>query len=114
MAEIVLHFLTEPGVDGAEVTADLQAVLDDIAEPDGVFLEAEQPRFGAAEVLVIVQIVSKTIEVAKQLSDFVKAHRRVKGVEVEIDGHRVPIDEITSDQRARLQVMLAGPAPAAG
>lgn len=108
MAELVLHFIAAPDADVDAASAQLQEFLGGLAEPDGVYVEKEQPRLGAAEILTILQVVSQGIGLAKQIYGWVQDHHKlVKGVEIEIDGHRVPIDQLTDDQKARLQTMLA-------
>jgi hypothetical protein len=109
MAELIFHFITAPDTDVAATSAELQKDLAALALPDGVYVEQEQPRLGPAEILTILQVVSQGIDVAKQIYGWVQDHRKqVNGVEVEIDGHRVPVDQLTDDQKGRLQAMLAG------
>jgi hypothetical protein len=45
-----------------------------------------------------------------KLLGFIKSRRdkgKVKDIEVEIDGQRVPIENLTADQRARLTAAIA-------
>ena len=65
---------------------------------------------GLAEVLAIIQLASATIDLTGKLVDFIKSRHdkgEVKDIEVEVDGQRVPIGNLTPDQRARLAAAIA-------
>jgi hypothetical protein len=104
-----MHFVT---AEGADVDAAADELKLDLAKTDGIqdaYVEAEQPRLGPAEVLTILQCVSTAVDLLKMAAGWVNAHRNhVHSVEIEIDGRRVPIDQLTPDQKALLQKQLAG------
>jgi len=118
VAEVVIHCIPQPGTDAAQVAAELETYLQAefeayLQDADGVSpvqVEVEQPRMGLAEVLAIIQLASATIDLTGKLVDFIKSHRgkgKVKDIEVEIDGERVPIENLTPDQRTRLAAAIA-------
>jgi hypothetical protein len=118
VAEVVIHCIPQPGTDAAQVAAELEIYLQAefetyLREADGVspvYVEVEQPRVGLAEVLAIIQLASATIDLTGKLLGFIKSRRdkgKVKDIEVEIDGQRVPIENLTADQRARLTAAIA-------
>lgn len=109
MAEIVIHCIPESGTDAAEAAAELETYLQDTDGVDPILVEVEQPRVGLAEVLAIIQLASATIDLTGKLVDFIKSRRdkgKVKDIEVEIDGERVPIGSLTPDQRTRLAAAI--------
>ena len=110
MAEIVIHCIPQSGTDAAEVAAELKTYLQDTDGVNPVLVEVEQPHVGLAEVLAIIQLASAAIDLTEKLVDFIKSHRdkgKVKDIEVEIDGERVPIGNLTPDQRTRLAAAIA-------
>jgi hypothetical protein len=110
MAEVVIHCIPEPGTDPAEAAAELEAYLRDTDGLDPVLVEVEQPRLGLAEILAIIQIVSGVVDLTGKLVGYIKSRRekgKVKDIEIEIDGKRVPIGDLTPDQRATLTAALA-------
>jgi hypothetical protein len=110
MAEVVIHCLPEPGTDAAQTAAELEAYLQQTEGVDPVLVEVEQPRVGLAEILTIIEVVSGTVDLIQKLVDFVKSRQekgKVKDIEVEIDGERVPVTSLTADQRATLLAALA-------
>ena len=111
MTEVVIHCIPESGADAAEAAAELETYLQDADGVDSVFVEVEQPRAGLAEVLAIIQLASAAIDLAGKLADFIKSRQdqgKVKDIEIEIDGDRVPIGSLTPDQRTRLAAAIAG------
>ena len=109
MAEIVIHAIPAAGTDAAQASAELETYLRDIDGVDPVLVEVEQPRVGLAEVLAIIQVAGAAIDLAGKLIDFIKSRKdqaKVKDIEIEIDGKRVPVTGLTQDQRARLAVAL--------
>lgn len=110
MAEIAIHCIPQSGTDAAEVAAELEAYLQDTDGVNPVLVEVEHPRVGSAEVLAIIQLASAAIDLTDKLVDFIKSHRdkaKVKDIEVEIDGERIPIGSLTPDQRTRLAAAIA-------
>jgi isopentenyl phosphate kinase len=118
VAEVVIHCIPQPGTDATEVAAELGTYLQAefatyLQEADGVSpvqVEVEQPRVGLAEVLAIIQLTSATIDLTGKLVDFIKSRRdkgKVKEIEIEIDGERVPIGNLTPDQRTRIAAAIA-------
>ena len=56
-----------------------------------------------------MQIAKGAVDLIKLLADYVEKHRdHVKGIEVELDGERIPIDKLTDEQRARVTAALSG------
>jgi hypothetical protein len=109
MPELIAHVMTEPGADPARASDELREQLSELAGPEQVTVEVERPQLGLPEILTIVQIAKGAVDVIKALIDFIDQHREhVKGIEVEIDGERVPIDKLTAEQRAALEAALAG------
>ena len=110
MAEIVIHCIPEPGTDAAEAAAELETYLRDTDGTEPVLVEVEQPRVGPAEILAIIQLAGAAIDLAEKLVDFIKSRQdkgKVKDIEVEIDGQRVPVGSLTPDQRTRLLAALS-------
>ena len=108
MSELIAHVMTEPGADADAASAELREQLSKLTSPEQVTVEVERPQLGLFEILAIVQIAQGTVDVIKFLIDFIHAHRKhVKGIEIEINGERVPIDRLTDEQRAALQAELA-------
>ena len=108
MPEIVIHLVPEAGADTASEAAELEAYLrgEDGIEPAAV--EVEQPRLGPAEILAILELANNAIDLTQKLISYLKSRKgKVKEIEVEIDGRRVPIQRLTDDERARLQAALA-------
>ena len=113
MAEIVIHCIPEAGSDTAAAAAELEAYLRDTEGVDPVLVEVEQPRVGLAEILAIIQIASGAVDLTEKLLAFIKSRTdkdKVKDIEVEIDGERVPVAGLTAEQRARLLAAIAGEA----
>lgn len=110
MAEISIHCIPQSGTDAAEVATDLEVYLRDIDGIDTKLVEVEQTRIGSAEVLAIIQLTSATIDLTVRLTDFIKSRRdkgKTKDIEVEIDGQRVPVGDLTPDQKTRLADAIA-------
>jgi hypothetical protein len=110
MTEVVIHCLPEPGTDAAEAAAELEAYLQQTEGVAPVLVEVEQPRVGLAEILAIIQVVSGVVDLIEKLADFIKSRQekgKVKDIEVEIDGARVPVTSLTADQRAKLLAAIA-------
>ena len=110
MTEIDIHLIPQPGTDVSEAASELRAYLEDIDGVTPVDVEAEQPHVGLAEVLAIVQLSSAAIDLVEKLIDFIKSRSdkgKVKDIEVEIDGERVPVGKLTSEQRHRLVAAIA-------
>lgn len=110
MTEIDIHLVLQPGTDPSEAASELQSYLEGIDGVTPVEVEAEQPHVGLAEVLAIVQISSGVIDLAEKLIGFIKSRSdkgKVKRIEIEIDGERVPVDKLTPEQRLRLIAAIA-------
>ena len=110
MTEIVIHCIPQVGTDAADVATELRTYLQDADGIDILVVKAEQPHVGLAEVLAIVQLSSAAIDLTGKLIDFIKSRqdkRRVKDIEVEIDGERVPIGNLSPQQRSRLAAAIA-------
>ena len=110
MTEIVIHCIPRSGTDAAEVAAELTTYLQGTDGVHPVVVKVEQPHVGLAEVLAIVQLASAAIDLTGKLIDFIKSRQdqgKVKDIEVEIDGERVPIGSLTPDQRTRLAAAIA-------
>lgn len=111
MTEVVIHCIPQSGTDAEAAAAELEAYLQDADGVDSVFIEVEQPRAGLAEVLAIIQLASAAIDLAGKLAGFLASRRdkgKVKDIEIEIDGERVPVGSLTPDQRTRLAAAIAG------
>jgi len=111
MAEVVIHCIPEPGTAPAEAAAELELYLQGTDGVDPLLVEVEQPRLGLAEVLAIIQIASGIVDLTEKLVGYIKS-RKEKGkltdIEVEIDGQRVSVGNLTPDQRIRLEAAIAG------
>ncbi len=110
MAEIVIHCIPESGTDAAEAAAELETYLRDTDGTDPVLVEVEQPRVGPAEILAIIQLASAAIDLTEKLAGYIRSRRdkgKVKDIEIEIDGQRVPVGSLTPDQRTRLAAAIA-------
>jgi hypothetical protein len=110
VAEVILHCIPQIGTDAVEVAAELKTYFQDTEGVNPVLVEVEQPRVGLAEVLAIIQLASAAIDLTGKLVDFIKSRQdkgKVKDIEVEIDGERVPIGNLTADQRIRLAAAIA-------
>jgi hypothetical protein len=110
MAEVVIHCIPEAGTDPAEASAELAAFLRDTEGVDPILVEVEQPRLGLAEILAIIQIASGVVDLTGKLVDFIKSRKekgKVSDIEVEIDGQRVSVKDLTPDQRTRLAAAIA-------
>jgi hypothetical protein len=110
VSEIVVHCIPQPGSDAEEVAAQLTTYLRGTDGLDPLMVEVERPHVGLAEVLAILQLSSAAIDLAKQLADFIKSRQdkaKVKDIEIEIDGERVPVGSLTPDQRTRLAAAIA-------
>ncbi len=109
MPELIAHVLTEGGADADAAADDLREYLTALPETDEVDVEVERPRLGLAEILTIVKIAKGAVELIKLLADYVEKHRdHIKGIEIELDGERIPIDKLTDEQRARVTAALSG------
>jgi len=115
MAKLIAHVLTEEGTDVQTTAGELKDYLTALPGTDGVRTKVEKPRVGPAEVLAVVQIIEGGVKLIKMLVAFVEEHQSkgVKGIEVEVDGHRVAVDKLTPAERDALVAALT-PAPAAG
>jgi hypothetical protein len=105
MAEVIIHCVPEPGTDAAEAAAELEAYLQQTEGMTPVLVEVEQPRVGLAEILAVIQIVSGAVDLTGKLIAFIRSRQdkgKVKDIEVEIDGERVPVTSLTADQRSKL------------
>jgi len=110
VAEIDIHCLPESGADVAEIAAELKAFLQHADGVDPLLVEVEQPRIGPAEILVILQVASTAVDLTEKLINFIKSRRdkgKVKDIEIEIDGERIPVGSLTPDQRTRLAAAIA-------
>lgn len=108
MTEIDIHLIPQPGTDTSEAASELEAYLEGIDGVTPVEVETEQPHVGLAEVLAIVQLSSAAIDLAEKLIDFIKTRSsKVKDIEVEIDGERVPVGKLTAEQRHRIVAAIA-------
>jgi hypothetical protein len=110
VAEVTFHCIPQPGTDAAEVAAELESYLQDTEGVNPILVEVEQPRVGLAEVLATIQLASAAIDLTSKLVEFIKSRRdkgKVKDIEVEIDGERVPIGNLTADQRTRVAAAIA-------
>ena len=110
MPEIVIHCIPETGTDAAEACAELESYLQDTDGVDPVLVEVEQPRVGLAEVLAIIQVAGAAVDLAGKLIEFIKSRQdkgKVKDIEIEIDGRRLPVGNLTTDQRTRLLAAIA-------
>jgi hypothetical protein len=64
--------------------------------------QGRAPAGRAGEVLAVLQIAATAVNLAQKLIDFIKSHQgieKVKEIEVEIDGERVPAGSLTPDRR---------------
>jgi hypothetical protein len=94
----------------AEVAAELKTYLQETDGVNPVVVKVEQPLVGLAEVLALLQIATTAINLTEKLIGFIKSRTdkgKVKDIEVEIDGERVPIGGLTPDQRTRLAAAIA-------
>lgn len=110
MTRVVIHAITESDTDAAEAAAELKDYLQDTDGVGSVAVRVEHPRAGLAEILAIIQLASAAIDLTSKLIDFIKSRQgkgKVKDIEVEIDGARVPVGSLTPDQRTRLTAALA-------
>jgi hypothetical protein len=110
VAEIVIHAIPESGADADAAAAELQAYLQDTDGMAPVLVEVEQPRVGIAEILAIIDLASAAIDLTGKLIDFIQSRHgkgKVKDIEIEIDGQRVPVGGLTTDQRTRLLAAIA-------
>ena len=111
MAEIVIHCIPQPGTDAAEVApGELNTYLQDTDGVNSVMVKIEHPQAGLAEVLAVLQIAATAVNLAEKLIDFIKSRQekgKVKDIEVEIDGKRVPVGSLTPDQRTRLAAAIS-------
>jgi hypothetical protein len=108
MPEIVIHLIPEAGADTSAEAAEMDAYLRDEDGVDPVAVEVEQPRLGPAEILVILELANNAIDLAQKLIGYLKSrHGKVKEIEIEINGRRVPVQRLTPDERAELQAQLA-------
>ena len=111
MPEIVIHSIPEYGTDPAEAATDLDSYLRDIDGVEPVMVEVEHPQIGPAEILIVIQLTKATIDLAGTLIGYIKSRRdkgKLKTIEIEIDGQRIPVASLTPDQRNRLTAALAG------
>jgi hypothetical protein len=105
VTEIDIHLMLQPGTDASEAASEFRAYLEGIDGVTPVEVEAEQPHVGLAEVLAIVQLSSAAIDLVVKLTDFIKSRSdkgKVKGIEIEIDGERIPVGKLTPEQRLML------------
>jgi hypothetical protein len=105
VTRIVIHCIPEPGIDPAEVASELKTYLQDTEGANPVVVKVEQPHVGLAEVLAIVQLANAAIDLPEKLGKFIESRRnraKVKDIQIEIDGKRIPIGRLTPDQRRRL------------
>jgi hypothetical protein len=108
MAELVIHCIPEAGADAGDEASDLEAFLRDEDWVDPVVVEVEQPRLGPAEILAILELANNAIDLAQKLIGYLQSRRgKVKEIEIEINGRRVPVQRLTKDERAELQAALA-------
>jgi len=111
MAEIVIHCIPEAGTDPAEAYAEMDAFLRDTEGLEPVLVEVEKSRgVGLAEILAIVQVAQGIVDLTGKLIAYIKSRQgkaEIKDIEIEIDGQRVPVGNLTPDQRARLDTALA-------
>ena len=108
MPELVIHLIPEAGADTSGEAAEMEAYLRDEDGVDPVAVEVEQPRLGPAEILVILELANNAIDLAQKLIGYLKSrHGKVKEIEIEINGRRVPLQRLTPDERAELQAALA-------
>jgi hypothetical protein len=95
---IIIHCIPQPGTDAAEVAAELNTYLQDTDGVNPVMVKVEHPQLGLAEVLAVLQIATTAINLTEKLTGYIKSRQekgKVKDIEVEIDGERVPIGSLT-------------------
>ena len=108
MPEIVIHLVPGDGADTAAEAAELEAYLRGEEGVDPVAVEVEQPRLGPAEILAVLELANNAIDLTQKLISYLKSrHDKVKGIEIEIHGRRVPVERLTAGERAELQAALA-------
>lgn len=108
MSELVMHCISEPDANAADTADDVAAYLSSLDGADPVLVEVEQPRLGLAEILIIVQVGNAAVGLAEKLIGYLKSrHGRVKDIEVEINGRRVSIAQLTPEERSELVAILA-------
>jgi molecular chaperone GrpE len=107
LAEVVIHCIPEPGADPTAEVTELDVYLHGIDGVDPVRVELRRPRIGVAEVLAIVELTSTTVDLLQKLYGFLQARRgKVKDIQVEIDGRRVPLAGLSRDQAAEIARQL--------
>ncbi len=110
MTRVVIHAITESDTDTAAAAAELKAYLQDTDGVGSVAVRVEHPRAGLAEIMAIIQLASAAIDLTSKLIDFIKSRQdkgKIKDIEIEVDGKRVPVGSLTPDQRTRLTAALA-------
>lgn len=108
MSRLIVHVIPEGGADVHASADELEDQLSQLPETDTVRVNVEQPRVGPAEILAVVQLGKAGIDLVKWLIAYVKEHRAgVKGIEIEIGGHRVPVDQLTPEQHAEVLKALS-------
>jgi hypothetical protein len=108
MPEIVIHLIPDVGADTTNEAAELEAYLRGEEGMDPVAVEVEQPRLGLAEILAILELANTGIDLTQKLIGYLRTrHGKVKEIEIEINGRRVPVQRLTSGERAELQAVLA-------
>ena len=110
MTRVVIHCITDPDTDTAAAAAELKAYLQDTDGVGSVAVRVEHPRAGLAEIMAIIQLASAAIDLTSKLIDFIKSRQekgKVKDIEIEIDGKRVPVGSLTPEQRTTLAAALA-------
>jgi hypothetical protein len=108
MPEIVIHLVPGDGADTAAEAAELEAYLRGEEGVDPVAVEVEQPRLGPAEILAVLELANNAIDLTQKLISYLRSrHDKVKGIQIEINGRRVPVEQLTAGERAELQAALA-------
>ena len=110
MPQLIAHVLTEGGVDADALAEQLRSAMSGLPEAQLVRVVVERPKIGLVEILAIVQVIEGVPIVLDFLGRLQGKHRgEIHGVEVESRGSRVPIEDLTPEQRKALEAPAGDP-----
>jgi molecular chaperone GrpE (heat shock protein) len=110
LAELVIHCIPEPDADPTAELTELSVYLHGIDGVNPIQVTADRPRAGIAEILAIVELTNTTIDLLQKLYGYLQTRRgKVKDIQIEIDGRRVPLASLSREQAAEVSRRLGAP-----
>ena len=104
MAELVIHCIPEPDADPTAELTEFSVYLHGIDGVNPIRVTTDRARgAGIAEILAIVELTNTTIDLLQKLYGYLQARRgKVRDIQIEIDGRRVPLASLTPAEAAKV------------